>query len=66
VAVKFWKDRIKHEKIQDRLTDFWVEIFSLEPPEYKAGGSTTLADVWKKNGNNQTRSQPLCHTHRKA
>jgi len=32
---------IKHENTQDRLTNFWVEIFSMEAPEHKAEAPQT-------------------------
>jgi hypothetical protein len=53
-------DGIKQEKTQNRLTDFWVEIFSMEPPEYKAGAPQTqkLRQTSEKYSNNQNRSRP--------
>jgi hypothetical protein len=33
---------VKHEKrTQDRIADFWIEIFNVELREYKAGESLT-------------------------
>lgn len=57
-------DGIKYEKTQDRLTDFLVEIFSMELPEYKAGAPQSKTNFGRRVKNTvtiNTETDPLAH-----
>jgi len=57
-------DGTKFEKTQERLTDFWVEIFSMKPPEYKPGAPQTKMNFGRRMKNTVTikpETDPLTH-----